>query len=54
MKKYIYKTFFFASVVSLLISCEVREFSDLNNAETDAFNDNLVFRNEASFVSEEI
>ncbi len=41
MKKYIYKTFFFASVVSLLISCEVREFSDLNNAETDAFNDNL-------------
>jgi len=41
MKKYIYKTFFFASVVSLLASCEVREFSDLNNAETDAFNENL-------------
>jgi len=41
MKKYIYKTFFFASVISLLVSCEVREFSDLNNAETDAFNDNL-------------
>ena len=41
MKKYIYKTFFFASVVSLLVSCEVSEFSDLNNAETDAFNENL-------------
>ncbi len=41
MKKYIYKTLFFASVISVLVSCEVREFSDLNNAETDAFNDNL-------------
>lgn len=41
MKKYIYKTFLFASVISLLVSCEVREFSDLNNAETDAFNDKL-------------
>ncbi len=41
MKKYIYKTLFFASVIGVLVSCEVREFSDLNNAETDAFNDNL-------------
>lgn len=41
MKKYIYKTFLFASVISLLVSCEVREFSDLNNAETDAFSDKL-------------
>ncbi len=41
MKKYIYKTLFFASVISILVSCEVREFSDLNNAETDAFNSNL-------------
>jgi hypothetical protein len=41
MKKYIYKTLFFASVIGVLVSCEVREFSDLNNAETDAFNNNL-------------
>ncbi len=41
MKNYIYKTFFFASVVSLLFSCEVSEFSDLNNSETSDFETNL-------------
>lgn len=41
MKKYIYKTLFVTSVICTLISCEVREFSDLNNAETDAFRQDL-------------
>lgn len=41
MKKYIYKTLFVVSIIGTLISCEVREFSDLNNAETDAFRQDL-------------
>ncbi len=41
MKKYIYKILFFTSVVATLVSCEVEEFNDLNNAEVDAFGENL-------------
>jgi len=41
MKKNIYKFLFFASVVTLLGSCNVEEFSDLNSPEVDAFEDNL-------------
>ena len=41
MKKYIYKILFFTSVVGALVSCEVEEFNDLNNAEVDAFEENL-------------
>ncbi|MGA8854471.1 MAG: RagB/SusD family nutrient uptake outer membrane protein [Christiangramia sp.] len=41
MKIYIYKILFFASLIILTYSCEVEEYSDLNNAEVDAFNDNL-------------
>ncbi len=37
MKKYIYKILFFASVTTMLVSCEVEEFSDLNGPEVDAF-----------------
>ncbi len=41
MKKFTYKLLFCTSVIGLLISCEVSEFSDLNNAEVDAFEENL-------------
>jgi len=41
MKKYIYKTLFFASIMVALVSCEVEEFSDLNSPEVDAFGENL-------------
>ncbi len=41
MKNYIYKILFFTSVIVALASCEVREFSDLNGPEVDAFEDNL-------------
>jgi len=41
MKKYIYKILFFASLLVVTYSCEVEEYSDLNNAEVDAFEDNL-------------
>ncbi|RMA66261.1 RagB/SusD family nutrient uptake outer membrane protein [Ulvibacter antarcticus] len=41
MKKYLYKIMFFALVLVTTVSCEVEEFSDLNNAEVDAFEENL-------------
>lgn len=41
MKKHIYRFLFFASVVFAFASCEVEEFSDLNNPEVDAFSENL-------------
>lgn len=41
MKKHIYRFLIFSSVVAVLGSCEVEEFSDLNSAEVDAFEDNL-------------
>lgn len=41
MKIYIYKILFFTSLLLVTNSCEVEEFSDLNNAEVDAFADNL-------------
>jgi len=41
MKKYIFKALAFTLVIFSLGGCEVEEFSDLNNAEVDAFEDNL-------------
>ena len=41
MKKYIYKTFFLLAFAMAFTSCEVQEFSDLNNPEVDAFGENL-------------
>ncbi|QIE59690.1 RagB/SusD family nutrient uptake outer membrane protein [Rasiella rasia] len=41
MKKQIYKILFLLAVAGTLFSCEVEEFSDLNNPEVDAFNENL-------------
>ena len=41
MKKYININVLFISLLALLVSCEVQEFSDLNNAEVDAFEENL-------------
>ena len=41
MKKYMHKILFFAFAITALSSCEVEEFSDLNNAEVDAFEENL-------------
>jgi len=41
MKKYIYKILFFTSLLLVSYSCEVEEYSDLNNAEVEAFEDNL-------------
>ena len=41
MKNYIYKILFLTSVIVALASCEVREFSDLNGPEVDAFEDDL-------------
>ncbi|WP_432412539.1 RagB/SusD family nutrient uptake outer membrane protein [Rasiella sp. SM2506] len=41
MKKQIYKILFFTAVVGTLFSCDVEEFSDLNNPEVDAFGENL-------------
>jgi len=41
MKKNIYKILFFASLIATFCACEVEEYSDLNNAEVDAFEDNL-------------
>lgn len=41
MKKHIYKILFFTAVMGTLFSCDVEEFSDLNNPESDAFGENL-------------
>lgn len=41
MKKHIYKILFLASIIGTLVSCDVEEFSDLNNPEVDAFGENL-------------
>ncbi len=41
MKKHIYKLLFFTAVLGTLFSCDVEEFSDLNNPEVDAFEENL-------------
>ena len=41
MKKQIYKILFLLAVAGTLFSCDVEEFSDLNNPEEDAFNENL-------------
>ncbi|GEQ85154.1 hypothetical protein ULMS_06620 [Patiriisocius marinistellae] len=41
MKKHIYKIVLFAAVIGTFVSCEVEEFSDLNNPEVDAFENNL-------------
>ncbi|MAK35699.1 MAG: RagB/SusD family nutrient uptake outer membrane protein [Flavobacteriaceae bacterium] len=41
MKKQIYKILFLLAVAGTLFSCDVEEFSDLNNPEVDAFNENL-------------
>ena len=41
MKKYIGKILFFTMIISVLISCEVNEFSDLNGPEVGTFEDNL-------------
>lgn len=41
MKIYIVKILFFISIISVLVSCEVREFSDLNGPEVGTFEDNL-------------
>ena len=41
MKKYIYKLLFFTSILAVFASCEVEDFSDLNNPEVDAFQDQM-------------
>ena len=41
MKKHIYKLLFFTAVLGTLFSCDVEEFSDLNNPEVDGFAENL-------------
>ena len=41
MKIYIYKILFLSSLFLVTNACEVEEYSDLNNAEVDAFEDNL-------------
>ncbi len=41
MKKTIKNIFLFLAIVGFTASCEVEEFSDLNNPEVDAFRDNL-------------
>ncbi|APG60568.1 RagB/SusD family nutrient uptake outer membrane protein [Christiangramia salexigens] len=41
MKKLVNKIFILLAAVGLTVSCEVQEFSDLNNPEVDAFRDNL-------------
>ena len=41
MKKYIYKILFLASITTMLVSCDVEEFSDLNGPEVDAFGEVL-------------
>lgn len=41
MKKNIYKILFFATLIVTTVSCEVQEFSDLNNPEVDAFREDL-------------
>lgn len=41
MKKYIYKLMFFTSILAVFASCEVEDFSDLNNPEVDAFEDGI-------------
>lgn len=41
MKNILYKTLLLCSLLWMFTSCEVEEFSDLNNAEVDAFADNL-------------
>lgn len=41
MKKYITKSLLALSICAGLYSCDVQEYSDLNNPEVDAFEDNL-------------
>lgn len=41
MKKIIKNIFLFLAIVGFTASCEVEEFSDLNNPEVDAFRENL-------------
>jgi starch-binding outer membrane protein, SusD/RagB family len=41
MKKIINKIFLFLAIIGVTASCEVKEFSDLNSPEVDAFRDNL-------------
>lgn len=41
MKKTINKIFVFLAVIAVSVSCEVEEFSDLNNAEVDGFAEDL-------------
>ena len=41
MRKTIKNIFLFLAIVGFTASCEVKEFSDLNNPEVDAFRDNL-------------
>ncbi|MFK5981702.1 MAG: RagB/SusD family nutrient uptake outer membrane protein [Flavobacteriaceae bacterium] len=41
MKKIIYKLLFFASILVVFTSCEVEDFSDLNNPEVDAFEESM-------------
>lgn len=41
MKRQIYKLLIFTTVIATMISCEIEEFSDLNSAEVDAFDENL-------------
>lgn len=41
MKIHIYKLMLFVSIIGIVTSCNVEEFSDLNNPEVDAFESNL-------------
>jgi hypothetical protein len=41
MKKHIYKFLFLLAVAGTFFSCNVEDFSDLNNPEVDAFSENL-------------
>ncbi|MFD1094776.1 RagB/SusD family nutrient uptake outer membrane protein [Salegentibacter chungangensis] len=41
MRKYIYKLLILSALFTGFVSCEVKEFSDLNNPEVDAFRENL-------------
>ena len=39
MKINIYKILFFTVMITMMVSCEVEEFSDLNGPEVSAFED---------------
>ena len=41
MKKHIYKFLFLLAITGTFFSCNVEEFSDLNNPEVDAFSESL-------------